>query len=265
MIKEKTERGTPHLIVDTGNFARGRSDTNLLKAEYLAKAMTLMGYDAINLGREEISLGPQQLLELRDKEHVPLISSSIYWLANDKNLVSPYVIKRLGASSFLGFEYGGVKVAIVGVAKEATRDPMGRLIPKELGLTDPKEALSATVQKLRGHCDLVIVLSDLDLLEATRLAQQVEGIDLFFIGQGAQAKYVERIDKTIFAFPAAKGDALGDIELILDDDKKITSHHADWVLLDSDVADDPAAGQLVADYRAAYKKLRSPPRRLGEK
>jgi 2',3'-cyclic-nucleotide 2'-phosphodiesterase (5'-nucleotidase family) len=265
VIKEKLESGTPHLIVDTGNFARGRSDVNLLKAEYLAKAMSLMGYDAINLGREEISLGSQQILDLRDKERLPLVSSSIYRPENKKNLLSPYVIKRIGSSSFLGFEYGGVKLAIVGLANEVTRDPMGRLVPKELGLTDPKEALTATVKKLRDHCDLVVVLSDLNLLEATRLAQQVEGIDLFFIGQGAQAKYVERVDKTIFALPAAKGDVLGDIELTLDDHNKITSHQVEWTLLDDKVADDPEAGQLVADYKVAYKKLRSPPPRPGEK
>jgi 2',3'-cyclic-nucleotide 2'-phosphodiesterase (5'-nucleotidase family) len=265
VIKEKSQAGTPHLIVDTGDFARGKGTTNLLKAEYLAKAMTLMNYDAVNLGREEIALGSRQILELRDKERLPMVSSSIYRQENNRNLVSPYLIKRVGSSRFLGFEHGGVKVALVGLASEAIRDPMGHVVPRELYLSEPEKELMANVKKLRKRCDVVVVLSDIDLATASKLAQKVEGIDLFFIGQGAKTKYVEEIDGTIFVLPAAKGDALGDIELTLDHEKRITAHQVEWILLDNQVTDDPEIGELVADYKEAYKKLRSPPNRPGEK
>jgi 2',3'-cyclic-nucleotide 2'-phosphodiesterase (5'-nucleotidase family) len=261
VIKEKQEGGLPHLIVDTGNFAKGRGSANLIKANYLARAMTDMGYDAVNLAREEIMLGSQQIMELKDRERLPLVSSNLYRREGKRHLVTPYVIKRVDSSRFLGFEYGGLKVALVGLTGEELRDHMGRVVPAELYLEESQKALSTTLEKLRRHCDVVIVLSDLDLAQARQLAQEVAGIDLFFIGRGAKAKHVEKIGQTIFVYPAAKGDELGDIVLVVDEHGEVTSHQVEWTLLDDKVADNPEMNQLLADYKEALKVLRSlPPR-----
>lgn len=261
MIKEKLDRKGPHLIVDIGNFAQGKGSTNELKAEYLAKAMALMGYDAINLAREEILLGSGQILEMRDREHLPLISSNLYRKKGDHLLVPPYVMKRVGSSSFLGFQRGGIKVAIIGLANEIHGGPKGSQISRDVIIAKPEDVLQTTVEKLRKRCDLVMVISDLDLREAIRLAQNVGGIDLFFFGQGAKGKHAEEIDGTIFILPALSDNELGDIELILDDQNMVTSHQVQWTLLDQNVVDDEALGQLVTDYKTALKELQAAPRR----
>jgi 2',3'-cyclic-nucleotide 2'-phosphodiesterase (5'-nucleotidase family) len=261
VINEKLDRESPHLILDIGNFARGKGSTNELKAEYLAKAMALMGYDAINLAREEILLGSGQILEMRDRERLPLISSNLYRKNGDHLLVSPYVMKRVGASSFLGFKRGGIKVAIIGLANEIRGGPKGSQISRDVIIAKPEDVLQTTVEKLRRRCDLVIVISDLDLREAIRLAQNVGGIDLFFFGQGAKGKHAEEIDGTIFVLPALSDNDLGDIELILDDHNMVTSHQVQWTLLDQNVADDGKLGQLVADYKTALKEQQAAPQR----
>lgn len=255
MIDEKLKRECPHLIVDIGNFARGKGPTNEVKAKYLAKAMTLMGYDAINLAREEILLGSDKILEIRDRERLPLISSNLYRKNGDQLLVSPYLIKRIGASSFLGFQRGGIKVAIVGLAKEIRKGPKGSPISRDVIISKPEEVLQTTVERLRKRCDLVIIISDLDLKEAIRLAQKVGGIDLFFFGQGAKGRHTEAIDGTIFVLPALSDKELGDIELILDDQNRVISHQVQWTLLDQKVADHQELGQLVADYKTALQEL----------
>jgi 2',3'-cyclic-nucleotide 2'-phosphodiesterase (5'-nucleotidase family) len=255
VINEKLDREVPHLIVDIGNFAKGKGSTNELKAKYLAKAMAIMGYDAINLAREEVLLGPGQILEMRDRERLPLISSNLYRKNGDRLLVPPYVIKRVGSSSFLGFKRGGVKVAIIGLANEMRGGPRGSQISKDVIIAKPEDVFQTTVERLRERCDVVIVISDLDLREAIRLAQNVGGIDLFFFGQGAKGKHAEEVDGTIFVLPATSDNELGDIELMLDNQNVVTSHQVQWTLLDQNVADDEELGQLVAEYKTALQEL----------
>ncbi len=258
MIKEKMEEASSYLLVDAGNFGRGRGELEKLRMQYMARAMHLMGYDAINLAREEILLGTDEILNLRDREQVPLVSTNLYRQGEDKPLVFPYVIKRMATSSFLGFKHGGVKVAILGVASDDVKDQRGRVVSGDFEIIEPREALRTTLQKLRKHCDVIILLSDLDLKEAMQLSQEIPGIDVFFIGKGANLKYVEEMNGTIFAFPRAAGTELGDLELVLDDHKRISSYQAQWTLLDRKVADDEEVGQLVNTYKEELEEKRAP-------
>ncbi|MCK4597526.1 hypothetical protein KAU04_05775 [bacterium] len=265
VINQKLERESAHLIVDSGNFCRARGQASERKTETLVRAMSLMGYDAINLAREEIILGSRRILELRDKERLPLVSSNLYRRNSDRLLVHPYVIKRLGWSSFLGFQYGGIKVAIMGLTSEVVRDKMAREIPMEFYVPKPEVVLQNTVQKLKKHCDVVIVLSDLDLREATRLAREVGGIDLFFIAKGAERKYAKKVNETIFVIPATAGNELGDVELILDDHNSVKSFEIQWTLLDKSVADDEEMVQLMAEYNARRVAPRQSSQSAGKK
>jgi 2',3'-cyclic-nucleotide 2'-phosphodiesterase (5'-nucleotidase family) len=139
VIKEKRERQSPHLVVDNGNFVRGTNPADEIKAQVLARAMYLMGYDAINLAQEEIIFGPDRILDLRNRERIPLVSTNLLRREGGRSLVSPYLIKRLGSSRFLGFEYGGIKVAIVGLLGQGLRNPGGQQAARELFLADPEE------------------------------------------------------------------------------------------------------------------------------
>jgi 2',3'-cyclic-nucleotide 2'-phosphodiesterase (5'-nucleotidase family) len=138
------------------------------------------------------------------------------------------------------------------------------VIPADLTVKPAAEALEATLEKLRDRCDVVVVLSDLDLESAKKVARQVPGIDLFFIGAGARSKFVERIDGTVFAYPAKKGDELGDIELLLDEHRQVTSFSTEWTLLDTAVADDPEMAQMIESYKEERKQLRKRPPALRE-
>lgn len=264
MISKKLEGGSPTLIVDTGNFARGTDSANELKRTYMAKAMHLMGYDAVNLAREEVVLGSGRILDLRDRERVPLVSINLLRGEGARSFVSPYLIKRLGTSRFLGFEYGGVKVAIVGLTDQGSQDHKVSENSGELIVAEPEKMLQPTLAKLRKHCDVVIVLSDLALQEAVQLTEEVGGVDLFFIQRGIRAKYVEQKEGTIFVTPASRGKELGDIELILDDHNQVTSHQVQWTLLNRDVAGDEEVGQLVSDYKVALKALQVPQQGCGK-
>jgi 2',3'-cyclic-nucleotide 2'-phosphodiesterase (5'-nucleotidase family) len=257
VIAEKRAAGFPLLLVDTGNFVRGKSSANILKAQYMTEAMAWMEYDVINLGREEIVLGHEQLMELRDRERLPLISSNLTWKEGQRYVVKPSLIRRVGGSQFLGFNYGGVKVGMLGLAMGGKNDPMQRLVPREMQIIEPLAALSSSIEKLRKNCDIVMVLSELSLDDAKKMAAEVPGIDLFLFGSGAKSKHIEEFNGTIFTRPAKNGEELGDLELRLDENKKVVSHEVEWTLLDEKVPDTPEMAQLIEQYKTEQKELRN--------
>lgn len=247
------------MIVDNGNFCRASRRKEDIKTDYLARAMSMIGYDAINLGREEVILGPDRIRDLQNRERLPLVSSNVFHGDGDRTVVAPYLIKRVGGSRFLGFRHGGVKVAIVGLTNSVNRDRMGRAVPKELIIPEPEDILRATMERLSGRCDVVIVLSDLDLQEAIEMNRGVEGVDLFFVGLGAKEKHTERVGETIFIYPVRNGNELGDVELVLDEDGTVTSFETQWTLLDKSVPNDDELGQLIAEYKAEMSRRNKPP------
>jgi 2',3'-cyclic-nucleotide 2'-phosphodiesterase (5'-nucleotidase family) len=258
VIEEKLARESLHLIVDNGNFCRASRRKEDIKTEYLSRAMAMMGYDAINLAREEAVLGADRILEVRDMERMPFVSSNIYRSGGDRPLVAPFLIKRLGGSRFLGFRRGGIRVAIVGLASPTDPGRLERSIAPELTIAEPEAILRATMEKLKGHCDLVVVLSDMGLREAIAVAQEVDGIDLFFVNYGAREKHSERVGETIFIYPARLGKQLGDVELFLDEQRAVTSYQVEWTLLDEKVPDDERLAELVAEYKAELDRERNP-------
>jgi len=262
VLKEKRAEDVNLLLVDTGDFIRGKGSTNILRAQYMAKAMSRMGYDAINLGREEVILGTDEIQRLRDLQRLPLVSSNVLQRRHGRHLVLPYLVQRVGGSKLLGFRYGGVKVAFIGLTVMGDNDPMRRMVPPDLKVEPAAETLQATLEKLHGHCDVVVVLSDLDLATAKQLARQVEGIDLFFIGAGARDKFFDEIESTIFVYPAKKGNELGDIELVLDEQQEVETFSVEWTLLDTSFADDPEMAQLVESYKEERKELQKRPPEL---
>jgi 2',3'-cyclic-nucleotide 2'-phosphodiesterase (5'-nucleotidase family) len=262
VIQSKRQQDDDLLLVDTGDFVRGKGSANILRAQYLAKAMSRMGYDAVNLGREEVVLGTDEILRLRDLERLPLVSSNVMRRQQGRHLVLPYIVERVGGSAFLGFRYGGVRVALIGLTLSGESDPMRRMIPSDLEVEPAAEILQTTLKKLRGHCDVVVVLSDLDLLTAQQLSHQVEGIDLFFIGAGARSKFFDEIEGTIFVYPAKNGEELGDVKLLLNDQKGVENFSVEWTLLDTSYADAPEMAQLIESYKEERKKLQQKPPQL---
>ena len=259
MIQNKREEEIDLLLVDAGNFVKGKGSANILRANYLAKAMSYMEYNAVNLGREEVVLGADEIQRMRELQRLPLVSSNVLRRHHGRHLVLPHIVERVGGSRFLGFRYGGVKVALIGLTIPGENDVMRRMIPAELQIEPAAETLQMTLEKLRGHCDVVVVLSDLDLETAKQLARQAEGIDLFFIGAGARNKYFEEIEGTIFVYPAKKGDELGDIELLLDEQREVETFSVEWTLLDTSFADDPEMARLVEEYKEERKQLQKKP------
>lgn len=140
------------------------------KAQVIARALTRMDVDAINVGSFDLAGGYDFLKQaLGSKYQLPLISSNLY----DKGK-NAYAFRRS-----LVIERAGLKVGVFGLIQD--------LPPLRAGNLEVKDYAQATremVNELRGKCDLVIALANLDFNLAAELAKQAPGIDVIVVSRG---------------------------------------------------------------------------------
>ena len=221
----------------------------------MAQGMALLGYDAINVAGWDFFLGERFLKDLQDKYKLPLVSANIRYKDTRSHFARPYIVKRYGGKSFLGIGYGGLKVGIFGVASP---EPIERIKPQEedrpLVVDDPLETARHMVNKLRGRCDLVIMLTDLERSQSQELAKKVEGIDLIIGGRvGSVEGEPKKVGRTYLAVVGSKSYYAGDLILSLDPQGRLHSIESRSCLLDEKIKGDPDILKLLREYKEKQK------------
>lgn len=229
--------------------------TTKLKAGFMARGIATLDYDAINLAGWDFFLGEKFLRDLGNEYKLPLVSANIRYKDTGSHFARPYIIKRYGGKSFLGIEYGGVKVGVFGLAKPAAIE---RIKPQQgdqpLIVDDPTESASRVVCELRGKCALVIMLTDLETSQSRELAKRVEGIDLIIGGRmGAVEGLPEKEGTTYLAVVGAKGWYEGDLLLSLNPRRGLESIESHSRLLDDKIEGDSGILELIQEYKKERK------------
>jgi len=170
---EDVKNGYENVIVaDAGNFLFRRSgifptseEEDKIAAGLVSRGLSEMGYDVVNVGPNDLAAGLDFLTELRDEYALPLVSA---------NLLSVDTLLPV-FDAFMIVEMGGVSVGFVGVMGGGTS---GAHDFDTFLITDPVDAVSATISKIEDQCDLVVVLAAMDRHDAYDLADETDGIDL---------------------------------------------------------------------------------------
>lgn len=170
------------------------------KAAAIVDAMSLMQYDLVGIGPYELIVG-QPFLDAAREHGLPVVSVSPFARGRPGQIV-PYVIKeangrRVGFTS--AFNTGGRKA-----------DSIDAQMPR----------LKETLRKLRGKCDVVVLLSHLGLKADEALAREVgdEGLVDAIIGGAEAARYesVHVVGKTAIVPTSTKGRAIGVLKMNFD-------------------------------------------------
>ena len=166
------------------------------KAWLIVEGFNLMGYDALGIGDDDLSLGKEFLLEMSKKARFSFLSSNIIDEGSGKLLLQPYLLK----------EMSGLRIAIFSlVSPDIFLSPSD---PRRKGLVfrDPVETTQAMVKELQPKSDLIILLSHLSYPKDVELAQNTSGIHLIVGGHtGANLLYPPTIKNTYLLQTAPKG------------------------------------------------------------
>ena len=166
------------------------------KAQLILEGFNLMGYDALGIGDDDLTLGKDFLIEISKKAQFPFLSSNIAHGDSGKLLFQSYVLK----------EIAGMKIGIFSLFSPDLFAGPNDLRKKGLAFRDPVETAQAVVRELQPKTDLLILLSHLSYPKDVELAQNFSGIHLIIGGHtGSNLLYPPLIKNTYILETAPKG------------------------------------------------------------
>ncbi len=134
------------------------------KTHLIIESFNLMGYDAMGIGDDDLTLGKEFLLEISRKANFPFVCSNLLDEASGKNLFQTFLIK----------EINGLRVGLFSLLLPdfftSPSDPR----KKGLNFRSPLETAQAMVRELKPKTDLIILLSHLGYAKDIELAQRVQ-------------------------------------------------------------------------------------------
>jgi 2',3'-cyclic-nucleotide 2'-phosphodiesterase (5'-nucleotidase family) len=166
------------------------------KAHLIIECLNLMGYDAIGIGDDDLTLGKEFLLEISKRASFPFLSSNLLDEGSGKILFKPFLIR----------EINGLRIGIFSLFSPnfftGPSDPRR----KGLNIRSPMETAQTMVKELKPKTDLIILLSHLGYAKDIELAQAVEGINFIIGGHtGINLAYPPVIQNTVVLQTASRG------------------------------------------------------------
>jgi 2',3'-cyclic-nucleotide 2'-phosphodiesterase (5'-nucleotidase family) len=166
------------------------------KARLILKSFDLMGYHAIGIGDDDLSLGKNFLIELSKTSNVTFLSSNVFDEDSGKPFFQRHIIK----------EVDGLKIGIFSLLSPDVF--LGLSDPRKKGLIfwDPFQTAHEMVRELGSQTDLIILLSHLSYPKDTELAEKTSGIHIIVGGHtGVDLTNPPVIENTIIVQNSSKG------------------------------------------------------------
>lgn len=181
--------------------------------EIVAGVYPFMGYDAVGMGDQEFVNG-MGFFKNNISGKLPLTSSNMEF--GDKDIkVDKYRIILLK---------NGVKVGVTGVNFATDFNYLMRsntLKEKEIIVDKAFDNLKKSLAELKGKCDLIVVLANLNQEGLVKLLDNVDGYDLVIGGNnGEEYKYARRIENKIQVQNGRDGEKIGKAVYELNDGAK---------------------------------------------
>jgi 5'-nucleotidase / UDP-sugar diphosphatase len=201
------------LLVDAGDllfrkyvgpFSEHEMKIVAQKASLIIESLNLMGYHALGIGDDDLSLGKDFLLEISKKAKFPFLSSNVVEEGTGKPLFQPYLVRTVQ----------GFKIGIFSLLSPEVFSGPGDIRKKGLTIRSPVDVANQMVKQLQPQVDLILLLSHLGYTKDVELAQNVSGIHLI-VGShtGINLAYAPIIKSTILLQTGLKGMYAGRIDL----------------------------------------------------
>ncbi len=190
----------------------------------MIESLNVMGYDAIGIGDDDLTLGKEFLLEISKKARFPFLSSNLFDEASGKNLFQTSLIK----------EIHGLRIGIFSLLSPELFTNASDPRKKGVSIRPPIEVAKAMVKDLKPKTDLIILLSHLGYAKEIDLAQNVQGINIIVGGHtGINLVYPLVIKNTIILQTASRGMFGARLDLLLHNDEPVFFNSATRVSLEN--------------------------------
>jgi 5'-nucleotidase/UDP-sugar diphosphatase len=211
--QREREAGKGFLLLDSGDlfFDRYRkairaeeATAQSEKATLILKCYNLLGYDALGIGDDDLTLGKDFLVDLSKNAGFPFISSNLMDKETGKPLFKTHVTK----------ETIGLRIGIFSLLSPYFFS--GESDPRTRGIVfrDPLEEAKRIINTIRLQADLIVLLSHLGYAADLELAEAVPGIDLILGGHSERSlSYPIRVRDTTIVRTGSKGLNVGKLHV----------------------------------------------------
>lgn len=167
-LEQARADGTPTLYLDAGDMQIGSIFSSLeyrgLKGGAILEVFRRLGLDAATLGNHEFDISHAHAKALVERAGFPFLSANLL----EKDGAS------FGRAPYMIFEKGGLKVGVIGLTIESLPLRVKSENVKDLNILPYTKALKRILPKLKGKCDLIILLTHNGMDEDIELAKVLD-------------------------------------------------------------------------------------------
>jgi 2',3'-cyclic-nucleotide 2'-phosphodiesterase (5'-nucleotidase family) len=217
------------------------------KALLILKCYNLLGYDALGIGDDDLSLGKDFLVDLSKNAGFPFISSNLMDQETGEALFRTHVIK----------ETGGLRIGIFSLVSPYFFSGESDSRIRGILFRPPLEEAKSILGKIRPETDLIVLLSHLGYTADIELAETVPGIDVIIGGHSSLSlSYPTQVKDTIIIRVGSKGLHVGELHLQLAPDR--SSSHRSTLKNSIPLSPSDKEHPEIAEMVKAYKMKHSP-------
>lgn len=169
---------------------------------------------------------------------------------NKSVALKPYVIREVTGKRF--GSKATIKVGFIGVTEPWPGGTTGFVI------NDPAEKVKAILPEVRSKADIVVVLAYCTLGTTREIIKQSPDIDVLIAANSiAVPPPAQREGKTILIYGVQQTKSLGELRLYLDEEGKVKDYLNRYILLDTNIPDQPEAAKLVANAKVEIDAMKA--------
>ena len=257
-VAEARARSNNSILVDGGDQFQGTLFYNFYKGKAAAEMMNNLGYDAMTVGNHEFDDGPEVLRGFMDAVGFPVLMS------NADVSAEPALAGVLKKSTVI--ERGGEKLGLIGLT---TEDVVEISSPGDnIKFSDSVTAVQGEVDALTAMgVNKIIVLSHSGYATDKAVAAGTTGVDAIVGGHSntflsntsdrAEGPYPTMVGETAIVQAYAYGKFLGELNLVFDDNGKLTEALGEPVNIDAGIAEDAVTKARVAELAEPLNEIRN--------
>lgn len=188
-----------------GRKSESQKQDLIIRANTVVEAFIHMGYDAINLGDDDMQFGMKTITSVMTAQKFPIVNANLLNAQSQEPLFPSYIIKNVG----------NLRIGIFGLipSKRRSQNELSDVVVK-----DSVETACDISADLKNKADMIIFLSSLDHDENAEIAKKVYGIHIILGGdKNGGRTYSKMSRKTVVIDSVHEGWYLGQLDLMIKD------------------------------------------------
>lgn len=241
-VLDRIRKETKNLItVDAGDLL-DQFGTNPAQDELVIRLYEKLGYDAVNIGDNELANESVFFKSKVTASKLPLVSSSITD-SKGQYVAKPYFIKTVS----------NIKIALIGYTPKSSFQYFPQWKKLEFKIDNEREKLKQALNEVSGQADVIILLSNAGDEEDYKLAKAFPMIDIIVGGHNqVQLEEPVQIGKTTVLQAGGNGGYVGRFDAVYSNGKIKTVKNK-LIPLDQSITGDLEIKMIVQEFLTSSK------------